>query len=276
MKVSVFIKTRRFISQFWFWIWSKNRYKFYINNYKKNFSFKDADNIINSQVFQNMISPLQIKIPKNKKILVVSPHPDDEILGASGLLVKAKNNGCHVTVVFLTSGAKKDLIVREREAQQVSDKIGIDKTYFLRLPDGDIINTSVEDTDLQDIVKKCDPDILSLPFVLDGHSDHIYSNKLICNLSFNNKNVEFWAYQIYSSIPANVVIDITSMIDHKFDLMKIYKSQLDDFDFINWNKGLNSWNSILLNSKQCKYAECYFVVPFKQYMELCNEFFYNK
>ncbi|HEX5323572.1 MAG TPA: PIG-L family deacetylase [Capsulimonadaceae bacterium] len=37
-------------------------------------------------------------------ILVVSPHPDDESLGASGLMQEAMKNGCQVHVVFLTCG----------------------------------------------------------------------------------------------------------------------------------------------------------------------------
>lgn len=37
-------------------------------------------------------------------ILVVSPHPDDETLGASGLMQEALKNGCPVHVVFLTCG----------------------------------------------------------------------------------------------------------------------------------------------------------------------------
>ncbi len=37
-------------------------------------------------------------------ILIVSPHPDDETLGASGLMQEAMKNGCPVHVVFLTCG----------------------------------------------------------------------------------------------------------------------------------------------------------------------------
>jgi hypothetical protein len=76
-------------------------------------------------------------------------------------------------------------------------------------------------------------------------------------------------------MPANVIIDMTSIIEQKFDLMSMYKSQLNDFDFINWNKGLNAWNSRYLKSKKSKYAEQYFVVPFDQYIEICDIFFDN-
>jgi len=269
-----FKKARVLFRHLWSWVWSKSRYKFYVKNNLNNIDFKSANSVINSQVFQQLLLPLQVDIPVGKRVLVIAPHPDDEILGAAGLIIKAKKSGCHISIIFLTSGAVDNYVVIEKEARQVSDKIGVDDVYFLRMLDGGIIDVNVDETELQKVVGKCRPDIISLPFIFDGHTDHIYTNKLICNIDFeDSKKIDFWAYQIYSSIPTNVVIDITSIVDYKFDLMKVYKSQLNDFDFINWNKGLNAWNSVQLKSKQGKYAECYFVVPFKQYIELCNIFF---
>lgn len=39
-----------------------------------------------------------------ERILIVSPHPDDEVLAAGGLIARAKSKGDSVHVVFLTSG----------------------------------------------------------------------------------------------------------------------------------------------------------------------------
>jgi LmbE family N-acetylglucosaminyl deacetylase len=47
----------------------------------------------------------QIKIGnRNRLILVISPHPDDEVLAAGGLIAQAVKNGDTVHVVYLTSG----------------------------------------------------------------------------------------------------------------------------------------------------------------------------
>ena len=34
-----------------------------------------------------------------KKLLVISPHPDDEVLGAGGLIAKYNSKGYHVTIL---------------------------------------------------------------------------------------------------------------------------------------------------------------------------------
>ncbi len=274
MKFNFFYKININIRQLWALLWSKKRYKFYIEEKLKLFNFETVRNILDSQAFQQIISPIQVDIPKEKKLLIIAPHPDDEILGAAGLIIKAKKNNCHISIIFLTSGSFDESNIREREARLVCNKIGVDSVYFLRIPDGGIANIDVNKTSLQELVNKSCPDIISLPFIFDGHLDHIYTNKLISNVFIkNNKKIDFWAYQIYSSIPANVIVDITSIVEYKFNLMSMYKSQLENFDFINWNRGLNAWNSKLLESKKSKYAECYFVVPFDQYIELCNIFF---
>src|SRR5271168_3886131 len=43
-------------------------------------------------------------ITANDRIIVVAPHPDDEVLGAGGLIQQACAVGAEVHVIYLTSG----------------------------------------------------------------------------------------------------------------------------------------------------------------------------
>ncbi|OGY16153.1 MAG: hypothetical protein A2785_01020 [Candidatus Chisholmbacteria bacterium RIFCSPHIGHO2_01_FULL_49_18] len=45
---------------------------------------------------------------KDQKLLIVAPHPDDEIIGCGGLIAKMKDAGGKVYVLFLTVGDTKD------------------------------------------------------------------------------------------------------------------------------------------------------------------------
>ena len=45
---------------------------------------------------------------KGQKILIIAPHPDDEVLGAGGLIVRAKREGAKVYVLYMTVGTTKD------------------------------------------------------------------------------------------------------------------------------------------------------------------------
>ena len=72
----------------------------------------DMQTMINSLSFENNIKPINIKIPENKKILVIVPHPDDETLGCGGLLIQAADSNCNIHILSLTSGFFLTLTVR--------------------------------------------------------------------------------------------------------------------------------------------------------------------
>lgn len=57
----------------------------------------------NLQVSDANLPPLPA-LHKNDRILILSPHPDDETLGAGGLMAKAASLGIPVRVIFLTNG----------------------------------------------------------------------------------------------------------------------------------------------------------------------------
>ena len=45
---------------------------------------------------------------KKQKLLVIAPHPDDEVIGCGGLIAKIKDAGGKVYVLFLTVGDTRD------------------------------------------------------------------------------------------------------------------------------------------------------------------------
>ena len=65
------------------------------------------------------------------KILVIAPHPDDEVLGCGGTIVKLVALGYSVSVLYLSSG-DKDQKAREKEAVNVCKYFKIKKYRFLR------------------------------------------------------------------------------------------------------------------------------------------------
>jgi len=99
----------------------------------------------------------QIQLSENDRILVLAPHPDDEVLGAGGVLREAAERGIPVRVVFLTSGdsnewsflayRKRPVVlpraalamgtIRQREAVVAAEALGVaaEDLTFLGYPD---------------------------------------------------------------------------------------------------------------------------------------------
>ncbi|MCZ6617345.1 MAG: glucosamine-6-phosphate deaminase [Gammaproteobacteria bacterium] len=61
---------------------------------------------LNGLVFNTLIAKIRgrAKLPKGRRIVVFSPHPDDDVISMGGTLAKLHHNGNHITVAYQTSG----------------------------------------------------------------------------------------------------------------------------------------------------------------------------
>lgn len=104
------------------------------------------------------VPPTLLEVPEHTRLLVVAPHPDDEVLGAGGLMQRVHEGGGEIRVVYLTDGegypegveleehGKKPTAGdfrdygrrREKEAQTALSalKLGDYSLTFLNFPDG--------------------------------------------------------------------------------------------------------------------------------------------
>src|SRR5262245_60793810 len=114
-------------------------------------------------------------------ILVIAPHPDDEVIGCGGSLIKCARRGDRVVAIFLTSGelglkhlpAKEAWQIREAEAKKCTKILGISAIHFLRLPDW-MANEHVKEggAQLLPILRQEQPEIIYLPHPQESHPDH--------------------------------------------------------------------------------------------------------
>ncbi len=73
------------------------------------------------------------------KILVISAHPDDEVIGAGGTISKHTQKGdevylCIVTKAYSPDWPEEYIIERKREVLKVREELNIKKVYFLEFP----------------------------------------------------------------------------------------------------------------------------------------------
>ena len=73
------------------------------------------------------------------KVLVIAPHPDDEVLGCGGTIVKHVSSGdvvylCIVTKPYPPDWPEAEIKPRKAEVLRVNKILGIKKTYFLDFP----------------------------------------------------------------------------------------------------------------------------------------------
>ena len=82
-----------------------------------------------------------------RRSLVVAPHPDDEVLGCGGTIIRIRRLGVPVAIVFLTDGEASHAgrvppselaSIRRREATEAAEVLGVpaEQLTFLGFPDG--------------------------------------------------------------------------------------------------------------------------------------------
>ncbi len=117
--------------------------------------------------------------------LIVAPHPDDETIGAFGLIRRLRAIGTTIRVIVVTDGAgshrasprwPRDRLVRERrrETLRAMRRLGIGHgaVRFLGLPDGDLPDLADECHRRLGRAIRPGADLIVGPAAADDHADH--------------------------------------------------------------------------------------------------------
>lgn len=119
-----------------------------------------------------------------QKVLVFSPHPDDETIGVGGYIAQSEKEGARVRIVLITDGNKHhNKTVRYAEFRKATGILGVAETdlVFLNFPDGTLEeqNQQVLFEQLKKQIDGFDPDIVIYPDPKDFHLDHATTGKIL-------------------------------------------------------------------------------------------------
>ncbi|KPK66357.1 hypothetical protein AMJ71_02615 [candidate division TA06 bacterium SM1_40] len=221
--------------------------------------------------------PRLIEKPEARRVIVLSPHPDDDVIACGGTLVKHHRAGDHITSFYLTDGRKGDPswgdeedLVRERkaEAERAARIIGIDELVFLGEPDLRLRVTAGLVQKLVGMLKDGRPDIVYLPFMLDYHPDHRAANALFVAACRDGADVPaILAYEAWTPLIPNRIVDITDEMAVKCEAIGEHRTQTKNIEYIRLVKGLNAYRT-LHAPRECEYAEAFFAAPRERYLQL--------
>ncbi len=216
-------------------------------------------------------------VPQGETVLVVAPHCDDEALGCGGVLYKHHQEGCTITVAFMTDGSQSqsdlsqdDLIqTRKQEAERSAQILGINRCVFLDYPDRGLIKNEKTVKRMADLLQEIQPDLVYLPFHLENHPDHRATTSISLEAlkRWPAKNVLL--YEVWTTMIHNRLVDISSVIDKKLKAIRTYRSQKDIDAFAEKIKGLNRFRS-LQSDNQFEFAEAFFKLDPKDFDKLLS------
>lgn len=205
--------------------------------------------------------------PEAKKILVLSPHPDDESIGCGGTLMLYRKKGVEVHLLITTNGEKLETEIdnigelRKNEAINVAKFLGIKNTIFLELPDKSVQENKKDLKErVKKIIKEIEPDLIFAPFPFDPHPDHKAVSDVALELMRDIRGFKLAFYEIYNPIRFNILVDISEVIDRKKEALFSYQNSLLGMPDLFWYsiKGLNAYRSLMCKRKG--YYEAFWLV----------------
>lgn len=214
------------------------------------------------------------------KILVVSPHTDDETLGAGGYLLRHKELGDEIYWINITSakeeyGYSKEVVKQGMEEfTQVAKSFNFDGFVDLGMePAGlDKIDKSVFVRRMAEEIRKIEPNIVLVPFPNDVHSDHkvVFDVVYSCCKAFRCPSVErIMCMEIISEtdyavsdngfVP-NMFVDVSKYIDKKIQIMKLYKDEIKSTPFPRNEEAIRGMAKYRAAACNTEYAEAFRII----------------
>ena len=176
----------------------------------------------------------------SKRILVISPHADDEILGCGGYLASQRDLGSEIHIAYATIGIKGDPskeAVRVEEASLVCDRLHASHQILIENYDGelDMVPTRFFVTQYDAIFDVFQPDELFINYP-SWHQDHkkVYDSAMAAlrlRQGFMPRFVALYEYPFILNQNINIsgglwYHDITDSLDEKIEIFNIYQSQI--------------------------------------------------
>lgn len=183
-------------------------------------------------------------------ILVIAPHPDDEVLGCGGTIAKHAQRGdevylCIVTKAYPPDWSEDEIRRKKEEVLSANHTLGIHKSCFLGFPTVklDTIPQRQLNDSIAQVVREVQPEIAYIPHRGDVNKDHrfVFDAALVALRPMPGSNIKrVLCYETLSetewagpftenTFHPNVYVDISETLDGKLKAMSAYRTELKEF-----------------------------------------------
>ncbi|MEB3280694.1 MAG: PIG-L family deacetylase [Lyngbya sp.] len=160
--------------------------------------------------------------PENlgKSAIIFSPHQDDETLGCGGTIIRKKQAGADIKLVFMTDGSGSHAhlmnpqnlkILRMNEALEAAEILGIDRgdVFFLNFKDGSLkFNQPKAIPKVLEILCNTCPEEVFIPYSKEEPPDHWATYQIVqsalqqsaFNLTVYEYPIWFWRQWPWTSL----------------------------------------------------------------------------
>jgi len=217
-----------------------------------------------------------------KRILVVSAHPDDEMLGCGGTLAKEIRRGSIVEILILGQGmmarnsSESDLEKLRKDSLKANEFLGVNRVEFHDFPDNAF--DTVRFLDIVRVVerkiKEFSPDIVLTHHGDDLNVDHRLTFEAVltaCRPMPDFKHPDIYTFFIpsstdwidgshFKSFSPNLYVDISDTIELKLRALEFYETEMREYPHSRSVESLRIFSKYWGNRVGVEYAEPFHLV----------------
>ncbi len=201
--------------------------------------------------------------------LVLAPHPDDEVFGCAGAILRHAAMGDPIRVIILTDGGgwqaddvERSVYVAQRrqESREAAAILGYGEPEFWEYRDRELSYGEPLVRRLCEAVAASDARWLYAPSPYELHPDHralaLAALEAVCRLA---GRISLAFYEIGAPLPPNRLLDITDLIERKRRALACFASQLAAQAYDRHVEALNRFRTYTL-PREVEAAEAYWVI----------------
>lgn len=225
------------------------------------------------------IQPLDLSLAR--RVLVLIPHPDDEVIGCGGLLAQLAIIDVPVNIVLVTDGSggpdseASNASIRQAEFLQSLQSLGLNIDQFNTLPatpnewqngawcwqhlDGQLDDIHQLAFQIEAAVHSFDASLIVAPWCGEAHSDHAVIGQAVQHYHQQSpleQGILF--YEIWSPLVPTHWLDVTDVWPQKVAALSQHQTALKCGDYMHAMQGLAAYRSLLIPGQhRSRYAEAY-------------------
>jgi LmbE family N-acetylglucosaminyl deacetylase/GT2 family glycosyltransferase len=173
-------------------------------------------------------------------VLAIAPHPDDEVLGCGGALALHARRGDRVHVLVLSDGGgqlegdarREHAAARESESRAAAGRLGVAEIVFLGLRDGGLAAAPDLVARLAAELERDGSELVYAPSPFEAHPDHRAACLALAAALANGPRRTVQLFGVNRQVPANVLLDTTSVAHAKESALACFDSQRARTDLV--------------------------------------------
>jgi len=196
-------------------------------------------------------------------VLVVAPHPDDEILGCGGAIVLHVRRGDRVHVALATQGeGGGDPLRRVEESRAAAALLGRTEVCSLGARDGHVAQDKGLAERLVQVLVRVRPHVVYAPSPFEQHPDHLAALAATARaLELARLPAKLLLYEVNSEGLASFLLDITPVAAQKREALTAFASQLGLVDLVDKCDARARARTVNVDLPAVTHAEGYLELP---------------